>query len=64
MAFIRTIPDDEAGGPTKELSDADRKANGYVSNYVRLFGPRPEVYAAWRQLVSSIRKRSRCPPIK
>jgi uncharacterized peroxidase-related enzyme len=54
MAFIRTIPLDEAVGPLKEVYDAELKRNGVVDNGVRAFSLRPAVYAAWQQLRDAV----------
>ena len=54
MAFIETVAEDAATGPTAELYSGHVAARGYVPNYLRLFALRPSVYAAWRQLIGSI----------
>lgn len=48
--FIEPAPADEAG----DLYDRERERVGYVPNYVRAFSHRPDVYWAWRGLVSAI----------
>lgn len=48
--FIEPVPADEAG----DLYDRERERVGYVPNYARAFSHRPEVYWAWRELVSAI----------
>lgn len=55
MAFIKTIPPEEAEGLLSELYAADVKKHGFVPNYSRAWSLRPEVLAAWRQLLASIR---------
>ncbi len=55
MAFIHTIPPEEAAGTVKELYDQDLQHNGYVANYTRAFSLRPEVFLAWRTLNRAIR---------
>ena len=55
MAFIRTIPEAEAAGPTRELYDQDLKAIGYVPNYTQALGLRPEIMHGWRGLSRAIR---------
>ena len=55
MAFIETIPDDEATGPVAELYDLERRSRGYVPNYARAFSHRPATYGAWRALNLAIR---------
>ncbi|SRR6266542_6545019 len=49
MAFISTPPTDAA------FDDANRDPAGYVPNHAHLFGGRPEVYAAWKQLNGAIK---------
>ncbi len=55
MAFIRTVPEEEASTPTAELYEEDRKSWGYVPNFTRTFALRPEVYRAWQQLGATIK---------
>jgi len=55
MAFIRTIPADEATGALKELYRQDVRKHGFVPNYSQAWSLRPEVLAAWRQLLTAIR---------
>jgi hypothetical protein len=47
MAFIE-------GGAAGEFEAADRRRLGYVANYTKVFGQRPEVYLAWQQLAAAI----------
>ena len=54
MTFIETIPEDEAEGATAHWDAADRERLGYVPNYAKVFGQRPAVYAAWKQLGGAI----------
>jgi uncharacterized peroxidase-related enzyme len=54
MAFIDPISDEAASGVAAELFQTDRARLGYVSNYTRVFARRPEVFAAWRQLVGAV----------
>lgn len=55
MSYIQTVPHEEASGLLSELYKADLATNGFVPNYARAFSLRPEVYQAWRVLISSIR---------
>ena len=55
MAFIETIPPEEARGVLRELYEQDLQKHGFVPNYSRAWSLRPEVLAAWRQLLSAIR---------
>ena len=55
MAFIHTIPLDEANGPLKEMYDAELQNNGSVDNTAQAFCLRPAVYMAWNNLLGNIR---------
>ena len=54
MAFIDTISEDDADGQTAEMYRPHREETGSVPNSVRVFGERPDVYAAWRELAEAI----------
>ena len=54
MAFIEPIREEDAEGATAEMYAADLDEDGYVANSTRAFGQRPAVFAAWRQLGSTI----------
>jgi uncharacterized peroxidase-related enzyme len=55
MTFIETIPEGEATGAVAEFYGQDKDATGYVWNLSRMFSPRPDVYAAWKDLIAAIR---------
>src|SRR5947209_826269 len=55
MAFIETIPEEQATGDTADIYAADEKTLGHLANFTRAFSHRPAVYAAWRQLNRAIR---------
>ncbi len=55
MTFIETVPPEDAEGAVAELYATDRETFGHLPNFTRAFSPRPEVYAAWRQLNGSIK---------
>ncbi len=55
MAFIEQVPPEEASGKLLELYEQDLKNNGYIANYTEAMSLRPEVVAAWRQLIGAIR---------
>ena len=59
MAFIRTVPVDQADGKLLELYQDDLKTKGYVANHTSTFSLRPEVYEAWKNLLTSIRSKMR-----
>ncbi|HJW60966.1 MAG TPA: carboxymuconolactone decarboxylase family protein, partial [Actinomycetota bacterium] len=54
MAFIEPIPEEDAEGATAEMYAADLDEDGYVGNSTKAFGHRPAVFAAWRQLGTTI----------
>jgi uncharacterized peroxidase-related enzyme len=54
MAFIEPIRGEDAEGATAEMYAADLDEDGYVANSTKAFGQRPAVFAAWRQLGSTI----------
>lgn len=55
MAFISTIPEDQAPADVKQMYDDDLKTKGYIPNYTRVFSHRPQVMEAWGKLLGSIR---------
>jgi uncharacterized peroxidase-related enzyme len=55
MAFISTVPVDEAAGEVKAMYEQSQRDLGYVSNFSKAFSHRPGVFAAWRGLLGSIR---------
>jgi uncharacterized peroxidase-related enzyme len=59
MAFIRTVPVDQADGKLLEIYQDDIKTKGYVANHTSAFSLRPEVYEAWKNLLGTIRSHMR-----
>jgi hypothetical protein len=59
MAYIHTIPEEEAENLLSELYQNERIANGYVPNYAKAMSLNPEAYEAWKKLISSVRSRMR-----
>ena len=55
MAFITTVPVEEAAGDVRTMYEQTQSSPGYVPNYAKLFSHRPQVMAAWEALISSIR---------
>jgi uncharacterized peroxidase-related enzyme len=55
MAFIDTVPEDQATGEVAELYGKDRDVYGFVPNFTKAFASRPAVYEAWRQLNGTIK---------
>lgn len=50
MAYIQTIPQEEASGLLKEVYDQVMADSGVVDNGVQAFSLRPAVHAAWEHL--------------
>jgi len=59
MAFIKTVPEEQAEGALREIYETARKSHGYVPNYVKAFSLHPEVYAAWKNFLGVIQSRMR-----
>jgi hypothetical protein len=59
MAFITTIPEGSAQDKVNEIYQMEKKNNGYLPNYTQAFSLNPEAYAAWKQLIGSVRSRMR-----
>jgi uncharacterized peroxidase-related enzyme len=59
MAFIKTIPPDQAEGELLEIYQEDQKTKGYVANHTSAFSLRPDTYQAWKHLLGSIRSHMR-----
>jgi len=55
MAFIRTIPVDEATGDVRAFYEEDLKEDGYVGNTTQAFSLRPDVFSAVLGLLRSIK---------
>src|SRR5262245_39317165 len=55
MAFINTVPVEQASGDVQALYAQTQRDLGYVSNFSKVFSLRPQVFAAWRGLLGSIR---------
>jgi uncharacterized peroxidase-related enzyme len=56
MAFVDTVPDDEATGAVADLYRHDAERFGYVPNFTKAFSSRPEAYEAWLNLNGSIKR--------
>jgi uncharacterized peroxidase-related enzyme len=54
VAFIRTIPPDEAEGPVRDMYDHARERFGFVPNWAQAFSPRPGVMDGWATLLKSV----------
>lgn len=53
MSFLDRMPEPQPAA-TAALYGQERGRVGYVPEYVSTFGARPDVYAAWRQLITTI----------
>ena len=59
MAFIKTIAEDQAENLLNDWYQAEKKNNGYVPNYTRVFSFNPEAYDGWKKLIGAIRSKMR-----
>ena len=55
MAFITTVPVDHASDAVRAMDERNQARLGYVPNYAKLFSHRPQLWAAWENLLASIR---------
>ena len=55
MALIHTIPPEEATGALAEWYAAEVQSGGNIDNGMQAFSLRPAAYAAWENLIVSIR---------
>lgn len=55
MAYVRTVPEQEATGQLKEIYDADVAAMGFVPNYTKAVSLRPAILGAYKKLGTAIR---------
>ncbi len=55
MAYITTVPSEEAAGTLREMYDQDLESNGYIANHTRAMSLRPEAINAWRNLNIAIK---------
>lgn len=53
--FIRPVPESSADPAVAAMYSRDREASGFLPQFTQVFSHHPEAYAAWRQLISSIR---------
>jgi uncharacterized peroxidase-related enzyme len=59
MAFIKTVPEENAENLVHEQYQTARESMGYVPNYMKVFSIHPEVYEAWTKLLGAIRSSMR-----
>jgi uncharacterized peroxidase-related enzyme len=55
MAFIATVPADQSSDEVRAMYEGNQARLGYVPNYAKLFSHRPQLWAAWENLLASIR---------
>ena len=55
MAFISTVPEDQAPDDVKRMYDQILEKQGYIPNYSRAFSHRPQVMEAWGTLLRTIK---------
>ncbi|HXF81139.1 MAG TPA: hypothetical protein VNN19_00065 [bacterium] len=55
MAYVRTIPPDQAQGEIAELYEQDRRSAGGVANFTQMLSLRPDILRAYRALGAAIR---------
>lgn len=56
MAFIETIPEQEAGGEVRELYEQQRGGTSYLPNYAAVYCHRPQLMQAWSELQAAIKR--------
>ena len=54
MAFITTVPVEEADGEVRDIYQSNQASWGFVPNYVKLYSHRPNVLKAWGGLVGAV----------
>ena len=59
MAFIKTIPPEEATDKLAEIYDGEMQSQGYIANGTRILSLRPDVYLAWENLLKTVRSKMR-----
>ncbi len=55
MAYIKTVPPEEATGTLREIYDLDVEVNGYIPNHSQAMSLRPDAINAWRNLNTAIK---------
>ncbi len=59
MAFIKTVPIEQAEGLLSNQYKADLESKGYVPNYTQAFSLNPEIYDGWLKLIGAVRSKMR-----
>ena len=55
MAFVSTVPVEQAAGDVRAMYERTQGALGYVPNWAKVFSHRPDVMTGWSGLLASIR---------
>jgi uncharacterized peroxidase-related enzyme len=55
MAYIKTVPPEDADGLLAEMYEQDMAGVGYAPNYTRAMSLRPDMIQAWRSLNSTLK---------
>jgi uncharacterized peroxidase-related enzyme len=53
--FIQPVSEEAAPPAVADMYSADRAAMGFLPGYTQAFSHHPDAYAAWRQLITSVR---------
>ena len=56
MAFIHTIPEDQASPEVKKMYEENIAEMGYLPNYVQIFSLRPQVLEAWGNFLGTLHR--------
>jgi hypothetical protein len=56
VAYVKSVPVEDATGTLKEIYDADTKTYGHVPNHTLALSLRPKAITAYRQLIGAIRE--------
>ncbi len=59
MAFIKTVPEEQAEGLLQEWYQKEKQTYSYVPNFAQAFSLNPEAYDGWKKLVAAVRGRMR-----
>jgi uncharacterized peroxidase-related enzyme len=55
VSFVETIRAQDSTGDVRAMYERQQRAWGYVPNYAKVFSHRPDVLAAWANLIAVIR---------
>jgi alkylhydroperoxidase family enzyme len=55
MAFVSTVPVEQAAGDVRAMYERTQSAFGCVPNYAKIFSHRPDVMVGWSGLLATIR---------